>query len=552
MHTRYVSVKGPGEAWTGGFGRSQARQPVHAVPERPLAIPRVDRQDRRVSDDPSPSIEALRPRRSLWLRCVLGLGALLATVLLIVVGALVYWRSRRVAALDRQRASSAPVLPEDIRFARRDGAPGFEEWCARFAALEEVEPRPLFELPDCADLLPTREREFGLSAELSAEFNERLLDGEPFSAELSAALGESNPGLDAESDFLEDLEFALVDPRRANELTECQRAVLRQQRDENAPQLALALQLEGLAGPDRALQLRGGDTLEELVPRPLVAGLPAVAQLLARSAGDAARGGDSEAAVHRLTLLFDLASMLDDSPILVETWVRDQLESIAGAGLEQVLLVLPAGVDLSAVEARMDGPDPLAQLRFALLGERAIVNRIFAALGANGASMSLLFDVPSADAGYARWLRDFDQAQYHERTERTLAALDLPYDEACAELSRIDDEGVSELALVTQMMAPRVESLATYCAQAAALRHVRRAVLIAYRDGVEAAQEWASAQPDPFGHSNLLARIDDDGVLTVWSVGSNGVDDGAPLPPWKPEDWGEDWPPDIAVRFRAR
>lgn len=455
------------------------------------------------------------PRRALRALARI-VAVLLALVAIALVAVLVTGNVRRSAALERVRASGAPVYPSDLRFAPSPNAASFDAWVQREADVEES---------------------FGA-------FEDGLL---PECTEFVAALSDTSfPDLT----LREDLQFATADPLRADRLTDCQLAVHRAWLAESASTRAWAASLESGARPDWQVLLSSDLTPDTALARSGVGVTHRAAEALTVAMLDEAWNGNSEEAVRLCARVFELAGGYREAPNMLAFEMLGLQESMATSALQALVLALPPDVDLQRIEAQFDAVTAVERFRFALEGQRAQDNALFRDMAEGADPSSVETWTERLDALKVRWALDWWQWAELELDERQLALLGRRYAQARQLLEQLDAENDAWTPHSPVLSSAARDAL--YLAQLETTRVLRQALLIAYRDGPDAARAWARKQPDPFGTETLRERIDDDGVLTVWSVGKNGSDDGAPLPPWAIDDWGTNMPPDYAIRFRPR
>jgi len=94
-----------------------------------------------------------------------------------------------------------------------------------------------------------------------------------------------------------------------------------------------------------------------------------------------------------------------------------------------------------------------------------------------------------------------------------------------------------KLAPIAAMITPSFRMFAQFLPAMEANLALARCELVAYRRGAEAARAEAARTIDPFVGEPLHFRVDPDGVLVFWSVGTNGVDNGGTSthpPPYDP------------------
>jgi hypothetical protein len=444
---------------------------------------------------------------------VVGLVALVGFAL---VAVMVGGRLRSAAALDRLRASGAPVYPEDLRFAPSSNAASFDAWEQR-------------------------------AHEVVDQLQELEWETPPECAEFVAALpGTYNP----EWDLQEDLHFAVTDPNRVGRLTDCHRAVHRKSLTENASMLRWALTLEPSARPDWRSRLRPASTLAGPVVRAPAWQTKTAADALMAAMLDEAWSGHPEEAVRLCARTFELARVYHEAPDMLDFQMLAHHEAMALNALQTLVLALPSGVDLHPIEVQFDAANASERFQFALEGQRAQENAFFRGIADGTLELPAEEWAERLELLALRVLGGWLQSTDLELYEQQLALLGRRYVDAKLLLDRLaDDDSASNHRFLSGWTAlDDARSLA----HLETVRVLRQALVVAYRDGVDAAIAWARTQPDPFGAGTLHTRVDDDGVLTVWSIGANGSDDGAPLPPWTTADWGTYTPPDPAIRFRPR
>jgi hypothetical protein len=460
--------------------------------------------------DPAVTIEPPPGPRTFWKVLVLSLGAIAVLMGVSVLAVRIRGRARRDAAIERLRASGAPVLPGDIRFP--EPAPGCDplEWIERYRVYEAREAAPVSSLPEC-------EGSRGSLADGSAEF-----------------------------EFLEDLGRALDDPRRARELTPCQRAAGRSLIAADAEVLALALEVDELGEVDWKELVADGTEFEDLLPDSFVASAHGHVQSLVDAAWEAADRGAFDEALRHLESLGKAASFHRHAPhvIGVQTWIFAQQSALLG--IRRVLQLAPPGLDLSALDSLLEEQPAAERIRFAVEGERAIGNRIFEAIRNRRHGFDELAELPWLERCAVDLMLDHGQANYLDRFERALAALHRGLVKAKPALEALDAEESAGYDLITNLLCPRFSGLVEYGSQLEVYRALTRARVLAYRDGTEAGLAWLASRTDPFGGAPFRHRREADGVVTMWSVGPDLVDDGAPDPPPKDEP-----APDLVVRFRA-
>lgn len=396
--------------------------------------------------------------------------------------------------------------------------------------------------------------------ELAAELQRLRASGEPVSAEELEAFYELPPeGRDTTKIWL-----AALAPLVTSEFQiEVKDLPLVGERGEPAPlpgeawqQLEEAEQVLGkyqrsLESMHRATRLGGrarfttNFTSGDAMLLPHAQQLRAGARLLALEAAVHVHRGLPDAAVESVQAIFAAVRSLEQEPLLVSQLVRMALGS---AACEQVVWLLSADMldddQLAALEAELTACDYQKPFRRALIGVRTIGLRLFTdpnELGAGHARFTLL---PSAD-----------QAMFLKVMAALIAAAEKP---GSARLDAVDDAELSLTAvagttsgrlrypttlLIMPSLRPSAESVSRHEAQrdvtrvAVAIERFRRRQGRLPANFPELVPQLLSALPDdPFSGRPLQYRTATAEYL-VYSVGTNGVDDGgSDQPPERPAD----------------
>lgn len=457
-------------------------------------------------------VTAARPRRSTATRLayvtvrilcgclVLGALGVLAVVVLRVRG-----RARLNAALDRIRARGEPVRIDEIVHPHRRVGEEPTQWLEAFDELHEAEVSPA-ELAECTEALAAEESEDELWTRLEG-------------------------GLDTSS----------LEPP-----TSCESAYWHAFLHRNQVRLERAREIERYSTFDFAMHLRDVGTPERpALEAPILAVLHAT-KLLNQSAILLAASGDTDGALRESRRALDIAAVSNGSPYLLGhlVWLlthRQQCHALA-----RIASLLPQGTDFGVLDDLLASLEPRAQLKQALLGERTIGNSLFEHFSTYDGEFAEVYELSKVGFQLKRLWFEHDQADYLDELERAIAF--VPQAELFA---RMEDWDPRFYSLIAAMLLPRWQDAFQRVVELEAVILLTRATLRARSSGAEAAITWAEAQSDPFGACPLHTRLDADGTLTIWSVGTNFTDDGAPLPPWDPAIWG--WqPPDILIRVPSR
>lgn len=190
-----------------------------------------------------------------------------------------------------------------------------------------------------------------------------------------------------------------------------------------------------------------------------------------------------------------------------------------------------AGLLTSAVEL-CEGASYLDGLRLALRGERAMVHAQYLELLEMESSLeSLLYSIEVEREG------DFEPSDlaatpcfldYLRDSDRALALLDLPFEQASKGLADLQEERSERgwFCYYSQVVFPLADGLFGDVLEADATVACAAVAGIAATDGAEAGRAAAARSRDPFTGEPLRTRVREDGVFEVWSVGVDLLDDG--------------------------
>jgi len=305
------------------------------------------------------------------------------------------------------------------------------------------------------------------------------------------------------------------DPQRRSELP---RAIVffEARVAEHAGRLALATRLS----ETEPLEWPAGGGSELDAPHFPLYEVTAVASSLREAATLALLEHDAAACAHSLDRLLTLADRTTAPPYFIGFLLRALF-------LDQVLAAITstAGVlaeeDARSLLARLETHEPWSNVLHALRGERAIANRRFAAMQAEidrqGSSDAILGEVVHTVGVHQR--------EYLDLMAVAVDGLEsgVPWAELAErhELARSELDSAIALALV-----PELGDLLEFVAVEEVRWLQAQAALRARLDGPDAALAWWTGRDDPFGAGGMHGRTEDDGALTLWSVGPNGSDDG--------------------------
>ncbi|MCB9916562.1 MAG: hypothetical protein H6828_15660, partial [Planctomycetes bacterium] len=219
-----------------------------------------------------------------------------------------------------------------------------------------------------------------------------------------------------------------------------------------------------------------------------------VAAHLAGVAGDVGRARDL------LDASFAVGDLVRDVPLLLAHHVWLTCEGAGLGELHRLLRESPQADGWEALEARLAGPRPVAHLRAALVGERALVDETLLLLqrGELGAAALEEFGAGLARPGLlARGAVQRSHAVYLSAIREQLALLDLPWVQAepgfaAAELRWAEERDTVQLMLLSQLGRPHELACAMEAERLLAL-----AALRARREGRVRARVWVEGEVDP-------------------------------------------------------
>lgn len=305
----------------------------------------------------------------------------------------------------------------------------------------------------------------------------------------------------------------------------------------------------------------------------------AAARILQLQASVAVADGDADEAVASIEALFELGDLIRYEPMLISQLVRIAIHAIAVEAAQKSMEHLDlTDEQLARLEHTIGERSYLPELRRCYLAERATA---LLALNDPEASGSLYTLFSSLDMELDAWLangvvlsaatplwsfnKPADVALFMELMTDAAAAADQPPHLAIAEIRAIDERLMDKIS--TPLGKVRFAATASFlpalgAAQNAVMRMVThtRATAVACAalrvgDGVPPAtlEELAAAAPelnvtDPWSGQPLKYRVSD-GVLTIYSVGADGQDNGGVDGRFNGGKYGE---PDSVIRIQLR
>jgi hypothetical protein len=480
--------------------------------------------------------------RSKWKRLLIA-GTVFVAAVACLAAVFLGWGFVRVrSALEAIRSSGEPTTPAEIRFPDPASASDLTERV-----------RAHLDAPHAGlDL-------WFLSGAHAEALDELRTSGADAAGIAAAEILFSCLGDDAVSSFdLRDAAAAaLSDPDVAQSLPPCIREFVLARAAVQTPLIASAQHVLA-AEPDACEELvRAWTPIDG--PAPDAEAPPIRATFAVREVGHLAVAhaveGRSPEAIAQLELAFRGANLLRD-PAWTMAWsARCMAWSQAIVAFQQSLAFLPHDADLTRILDALDAGEPERGLERALLGDRAFGNETLVELqdgrlaGLGGGVVS----VPRGFAGALTWaMLAHDRAFYLEFMTQAVAWSRRPWHATVDEVERAiadwQDSGSLRFAIAAPMLVPRIDGLLQSAAYQRAQMELARAAILAHTQGVDAAIAAAEHAIDPFDGHPLRWRIEPNGVLTLWSIGPDRVDDaGATY-----ETESEGGTTDIAWRIRPR
>jgi len=431
---------------------------------------------------------------------LIGVGGLLLLLILVIAGALFANHRRLNAELERIRAAGEPVSVEEIEAfyqAPPAGQDTTQLWLAALAPLDT----PQFQSD--AQGLP-------------------FVAGGPDSPDSIPWPGEPWPQLEAAEQFLS---------RYGRSLDEMHRAARQ--------------------GGRARFPTRFADGIE--MPLPHLQQLRAGTRLLALESAVHAHRKRPEAAVESIAAMFAAARSLEQEPLTVSQLVRMALGGVARRRLTWLLSALRLDEDqLAQMDAELSDCDYDGPLHRACLVQRAIGIQTFADPTALG---------PEAPASRLGLMRLGDEVVYLQAMDEIIAAMrksgidrKAAVEQADLRLKQVARAPLSRLQCPLTLLlvgafdwvpdaASRHEAECKATLLAVAIERYQRGEGRLPQNLDEIVPKYLAALPiDPFSRASLRYRVDP-AEYFVYSVGSNGVDDGGVSEP-------PNQPADIVVRVR--
>ncbi len=258
-------------------------------------------------------------------------------------------------------------------------------------------------------------------------------------------------------------------------------------------------------------------------------------QRLSDAATLAARSGRSSQARQELERAFQLARSTSGRPWILGSQLANASVELCTDALQSCLNHLPPSVDLSSIEASLRGWQPRELCLAALRGDRTFANRIFQRLR-EGESLAEPMGEGSHLPTDPRAL-DQDQRLYLDLMQAVITQCERPHFDPQMRFDAYVEHTLDSAddVTITRLFLPRVSEFHAGLLRAEVIRQLALTALEARREGVESARARLMALTDPFSGAAYRTRIEADGSLLMWSVGSDGVDDEALVDP----EWNE-------------
>jgi hypothetical protein len=252
-------------------------------------------------------------------------------------------------------------------------------------------------------------------------------------------------------------------------------------------------------------------------------------EVLAERALARALSGEQDAALAALNSTLcacDAIGELHWGPAYVY-WRQCELRALEAAG--RCLSFLDPGRGFERIEAHLTQLDALSRYLASLDGDRALAMRAYeryradettgvSALDDDGLRAPPTLTSPMLLHEQADLLADF--RAYRDWSARA------PH--AAGPLPPPRESALVSSALLSPWFARRWNLEGHPWGDVAARAALLRVAIVARRDGAAAATSAAAALVDPFSGRALRTRLEADGTLAIWSVGTDGRDDGGP------------------------
>lgn len=459
-------------------------------------------------------------RRTPWR----GIGVLVCLwcALALAVAIAVHWTGarRRDAALERLRASGEPVLPRDLAGAGATGAAA-GAWFEAFAARPATDGEDWVAVPTLGSLVGLGTRRFVFHS--GASGSPDLAEVEK-AAECSQLLEECAHDVDS---FWKRVDSALDEPAVARARRECWARAFRMRVERSSEQARKqALDSCAVAPIDPRAVFEALDAEDKPLPEDHRTDAAAAAvELSCDIARAEALAGNATQALRALEAAFCATRVISELPWSSASLRWRECAGRALSAVRQCVSLCPSDADFSALEAAIAELQPHDRFVRALLGQRALANRLYARR-AEGRTVGTkaIDDQPFVTGWIVDLMLARDQAACLELFEERIAAARSPTNGPSAGLVPLT---ASSTPMIGDVVAPdsrgHVRALDTEIA-------LTQLAILARRSGAGAAVERAKDVFDPFDGRPIKSRLEPDGTLVLWSVGVDGKDDHAPLP----------------------
>lgn len=216
----------------------------------------------------------------------------------------------------------------------------------------------------------------------------------------------------------------------------------------------------------------------------------------------------------------DVARLFEGAPFLVGAFgVIDADRNMLGM-LELALPRLEPGTDMTWFETELTAMRPRARLAVAAAGERAFGNRAFELARSTGGSLGF-----SADSFVPASLRmSYDQAYFNRAWRQRIDSLSVPaFQRAPIERPSWIEQRMAPISSALWSAPDAITALAD---ELEARLVLARTALVAFRTDAKGLLEFVQTTSDPFDGRPIRVGFNADGLVLLWSVGHDGVDDG--------------------------
>jgi hypothetical protein len=428
-------------------------------------------------------------------------------------------RARRQTAIDAIKMTREALMPSDLKTPADRTGRDPSEWLASTGST-----RNLWEIAALSDLESYQQaRDAGATGRAEDEARIAFERFESCIRPVLAARKDSNA---AWSEFWVGVATQLRTADGTAAWTDCQAEAVQLLATGLAPSMKLARAAAGLGPIDPQRVTRALDQADAGFPE-----LPFTREVRIADAVEATALFDAQskrfaAALDDVRAGLDVADVHRPSHWLLGYAIWTMHVGRALDSLQLILPLLPRGIDVTDIEARLTALRPGEELATALRGERAYGYRVFESLrsgwtpkgGASFAPSSLL-------ARMHRWLvGDEDEAAYLEAMTSSIERAQQP---AFLRKEAMPAPPTGFMTPVTSQVMPALDGMMSASDLLAARLALARMALAAYRGGAQDALTFLSKSIDPYTGLPLQWGTGENELVAFWSVGPDRKDNNA-------------------------